>query len=247
MEHGTRSSYAHGCRCDPCREENTRIARVHRRERYARVRSGGLVRAPHGKATTYANWGCRCVPCRAAWHLHIKAENVERKRKMLAGEMPEHIHGTKSGYTAWHCRCERCRAVVREYDREMRKKRRARVEAGTEPEHIHGTAYGYNSWGCRCDRCRAAAGRAERRRPRIGEPVNPHTYTPPEKWLLYYELLSTRTCSLGEVAEHVGTTSKLAFEVLTRMRNRGFVLRVGDNRYRAVPKKAVRELFVKAA
>lgn len=65
--HGA-SAYANSlCRCDICREANTRRNMTARAERLAArvVVDGRLtaVGATHGLLSSYVNWGCRCATC----------------------------------------------------------------------------------------------------------------------------------------------------------------------------------------
>jgi hypothetical protein len=75
--HGTRRAYnIRGCRCDACREANTR------HHWFARQASKGQVpnTAPHGTANCYRNHACRCGPCRQAQTAAIRAYR-DRKRE----------------------------------------------------------------------------------------------------------------------------------------------------------------------
>lgn len=71
-EHGTRSRYTRGCRCDGCREANRVYITAWNRKRGVKPQKLGRT---HGKVATYT-WGCRCEACRRA--------NTERKRRWLA-------------------------------------------------------------------------------------------------------------------------------------------------------------------
>lgn len=56
-EHGTRSRYHGGCRCDDCRTA---------KREYMRTLQGQP--APnHATVSGYVNYGCRCEPCKAAY------------------------------------------------------------------------------------------------------------------------------------------------------------------------------------
>lgn len=63
--HGTGSRYRKGgCRCDQCREANSRIHRAARARRMLRLEhdAKSIVHGING----YTNHGCRCDVCRAA-------------------------------------------------------------------------------------------------------------------------------------------------------------------------------------
>lgn len=62
--HGKATSYTnYGCRCDACREAQTKDMAQHR----TRMRAAGLPEGDprHGTSNGYANYGCRCETCRA--------------------------------------------------------------------------------------------------------------------------------------------------------------------------------------
>jgi hypothetical protein len=64
---GPGTAYVHyGCRCDECREANTRRKLRADRNRWLRMTIGESEPSKHGKVSTYTNWGCRCEPCTTA-------------------------------------------------------------------------------------------------------------------------------------------------------------------------------------
>jgi len=79
FRHGTASSYNnHCCRCDKCREANTRRIE-HYRKRRSFLDSSEM---PHGTDNCYTNYCCRCEDCKLA---HSKANKAsKRKRTLLA-------------------------------------------------------------------------------------------------------------------------------------------------------------------
>lgn len=95
-EHGTRSRYDQGCRCDPCREKINATARATRAKKRAQMQAGEL---PNycGTATGY-QYGCRCDNCKAAKRAYVG----ERSPRPVAQ------HGTATMYRKG-CRCEPCR------------------------------------------------------------------------------------------------------------------------------------------
>lgn len=58
-EHGSRTAYRNGCKCDLCRAGNTTRAREQRERKM-----GDLTGIPHGTMRAYTR-GCRCTECRA--------------------------------------------------------------------------------------------------------------------------------------------------------------------------------------
>lgn len=61
--HGTITAYTtYCCRCDECREANTRIGQANKASRIAR----GIPDYVHGTNNGYISYGCRCDPCRQA-------------------------------------------------------------------------------------------------------------------------------------------------------------------------------------
>ena len=82
--HGTEARYAtQKCRCDECRQANTKRQKVYRMKRFALLvpdADGRLVTTgpvEHGIYTTYCNWACRCLPCSAAWSERMKAASAQ--------------------------------------------------------------------------------------------------------------------------------------------------------------------------
>lgn len=63
-EHGTRSRYSAGCRCDDCRTEASRYQTEYR-HRTGQTDPARLCRPSHG-ISGYKHRGCRCDVCRAA-------------------------------------------------------------------------------------------------------------------------------------------------------------------------------------
>lgn len=66
--HGTRSRYARGCRCEPCRDANAAYVtrwrhRTGRTDPARAIPAGTMAR--HGTETRH-RYGCRCEACRAA-------------------------------------------------------------------------------------------------------------------------------------------------------------------------------------
>lgn len=83
-EHGTRSRYTHGCRCDECRKANAeyqrRITRA-RRDKAERDADGHVIGKPYS-GTTYVNWMCRCDICTALNSLECRPRReAYRKRQ----------------------------------------------------------------------------------------------------------------------------------------------------------------------
>jgi hypothetical protein len=75
-QHGTRSKYNGGCRCDDCREAN----RVSHAEWELRVRGNP---PEHGTENAYRNYGCRCQECRVVGSI-ANHYNYERRRRQSA-------------------------------------------------------------------------------------------------------------------------------------------------------------------
>lgn len=76
---GTRSSYAHGCRCDRCREAHREYSRERQHKRVKRGIGPGDPR--HGSIRGYAQ-GCRCDRCReanTAYHREYRKRRRARK------------------------------------------------------------------------------------------------------------------------------------------------------------------------
>jgi transposase-like protein len=61
-EHGTRSRYNAGCRCEACTTVN-RVVTYARIDETKRRAAAGLVEVPHGTTNGYRNYGCRCEEC----------------------------------------------------------------------------------------------------------------------------------------------------------------------------------------
>ena len=81
-EHGgSGARYARGCRCQPCREANTRRAMRRRQERRALAASGSIPETVrHGSAATAGNWGCRCDLCIEAVRVRNHEYQLAHKR-----------------------------------------------------------------------------------------------------------------------------------------------------------------------
>ena len=89
INHGIKSSYSRGCRCDECRAANTKWQRESGNVRRYRGRcfdsrtviDGRLVALVeperHGNRNTYNSYGCRCQPCSAAAASYRKARRRE--------------------------------------------------------------------------------------------------------------------------------------------------------------------------
>jgi len=81
--HGLRSTYAHGCRCDPCTEANSAYQTA--RSRRGEVPPGGL----HG-LSGFINYGCRCAVCTEE---HSKQRNsyepARKARRQEERDMPQ--------------------------------------------------------------------------------------------------------------------------------------------------------------
>jgi hypothetical protein len=85
-EHGTRSAYKKGCRCELCRAANARYKRelqaAHHAQTRAEAEATGNMQSPaleHGKAATAEWYGCRCEPCVRALN-DYKAKLMRRSR-----------------------------------------------------------------------------------------------------------------------------------------------------------------------
>ena len=78
LAHGTRSSYSHGCRCEPCTEAN---ASYMWQRRAVRRRNPPPAWVNHNYAT-YRNWGCRCPVCRADNSWITRQQRITRQQKL---------------------------------------------------------------------------------------------------------------------------------------------------------------------
>ena len=93
-EHGTRSSYQKGCRCEACRKAN----REYKARRQAHnkastkaateacIKAGMGDRIPsleHGKANTYYYHGCRCADCKEV----VRKEQKQYRRTRVFIQM----------------------------------------------------------------------------------------------------------------------------------------------------------------
>lgn len=117
-QHGTRSKYVAGCRCDPCRDAEALYSRNRQRRR-----------CPNGHPYTKANVHRdpkgvkRCRKC-----MRAKAARANAKRRQPR-EVVVPEHGTESRYRwkANPCRCAECRAAAASAERERRRRRKARA------------------------------------------------------------------------------------------------------------------------
>lgn len=114
-QHGTRSRFNLGCRCDPCRIADREYKRA-----WAAARKGKepesweeyIARISEGRehgASSYSKRGCRCDTCREA----NRVRGVTWRQKVRGGPIPDHVHGTYGGYTNWGCRCVSCSLIAR--------------------------------------------------------------------------------------------------------------------------------------
>lgn len=86
MNHGTRSRYNDGCRCDACREANRAYAESRRRAAGAVPLEDYIAEhraTDHGRAAVYQR-GCRCEECRA-WN---SREGEKKRRRAGAKAVP---------------------------------------------------------------------------------------------------------------------------------------------------------------
>lgn len=89
-QHGSRSMYVGGCRCEPCVTAESTYQKAHRADRLAVGLSADDPR--HGTANGYNNWRCRCAPCKAASRVYQRQARLvqleraaEFARKAVAG------------------------------------------------------------------------------------------------------------------------------------------------------------------
>lgn len=98
--HGTLGGYTnHDCRCEKCRDANTRYQK---QRRQARREKTPFHLIPHG-ANGYGNYGCRCMEC------------LEGHRAAAGGlhPRPPAQCGTNRGYHAhWYRREDACSACL---------------------------------------------------------------------------------------------------------------------------------------
>lgn len=108
-DHGSASSYARGCRCDPCKAAQSEYAR----NRIQRLREETPFEdIPHGTMNAYTVYKCRCGSCK---HLGAQAARAYREKKGL-GDLPGPIpHGTTGGYVNHKCRCDSCKKAHSDY------------------------------------------------------------------------------------------------------------------------------------
>lgn len=114
-QHGTRSKYQAGCRCDDCRRAN--------RESQRRLK--GRQPPSHGYSG-YKNYGCRCQVCKDGNLVYERSNGWEHQKawaKRVRGTEPPK-HGTLTAYKAYGCRCDHCRAAGNAYKRARRQARK---------------------------------------------------------------------------------------------------------------------------
>ena len=75
-QHGTRTGYAYGCRCDDCRFANASHQRM--RAAMGKVRVRRVDDSIHGTSTNYSN-GCRCESCTSAATAAARALREQRR------------------------------------------------------------------------------------------------------------------------------------------------------------------------
>lgn len=96
---GTKSAYNAGCRCDDCRDANTK---AHRQLRVDKDRYD----ITHGTASGYFNFGCHCEPCKTA------GSEQNRRMRLQMVERGSGKHG-QSLRIAAGCRCDECQEGMR--------------------------------------------------------------------------------------------------------------------------------------
>lgn len=80
-EHGKRTTYDKGCRCEQCRAENTRVKRRAKNRNKERLERGE-VEIEHGR-NGYVNWLCRCAACLEGEYnarVPLSARRVQKKK-----------------------------------------------------------------------------------------------------------------------------------------------------------------------
>jgi hypothetical protein len=98
-EHGTRSMYTKGCRCQECRAAAARASRE-RREKQKAITEANPELVPHGTYNGYVNWKCRCELCTTAnreyqrtrphklnrWDRYSKAKAARERKEKREGK-----------------------------------------------------------------------------------------------------------------------------------------------------------------
>jgi hypothetical protein len=98
-EHGTRSMYVLGCRCQECKAAAARAARE-RREKRREITAEHPELVPHGAYGGYTNWCCRCGECVKAnrdyqaarargvsrWNRYTQAKNAAARKETADGD-----------------------------------------------------------------------------------------------------------------------------------------------------------------
>lgn len=75
------ASYARGCRCDGCVEENrehqkeVKARRVAYGKKHGKKKTGEPI--PHG-VSGYSNWDCRCPVCKSEWSSYLRTKRLAR-------------------------------------------------------------------------------------------------------------------------------------------------------------------------
>jgi hypothetical protein len=69
------TGYTHGCRCEICSAEHTKV----QRERFRASRAARAAEeAPHGTPGAYMNWSCRCDKCKSAYSMYLTDRRANR-------------------------------------------------------------------------------------------------------------------------------------------------------------------------
>ncbi|MDF2693694.1 MAG: hypothetical protein K0S65_2077 [Labilithrix sp.] len=75
-------TYAAGCRCPRCRNDNRLVNQRLREDRQRQtLENGGIAPVSSHNAGTYSNWGCRCMECIEA----KSVANATQKQRQRAG------------------------------------------------------------------------------------------------------------------------------------------------------------------
>lgn len=124
MLHGSRSTYAYGCRCPECAAANTEYQRSKVNVRLAAKLAADPDSVPHGTDSTYTNYGCRCESCTEAHSAKCSKADADRAAR-LAADPTIRPHGVAATYFGWGCRCEPCTAAAAEANRKRYQARKA--------------------------------------------------------------------------------------------------------------------------
>lgn len=124
MLHGSRSTYAYGCRCPECAAANAEYQRSKAKVRLAAKLAADPDSAPHGTVSTYTNYGCRCESCTEV-HSAACASAAKHRADRLAADPTIRPHGVEATCTGWGCRCEPCTAAAAEANRKRYQARKA--------------------------------------------------------------------------------------------------------------------------